>query len=185
MSEKFRENLLLLVGFAKELVEWANGEGHVTIVTPLILDFAALALKNLNKDDIIHTFIIKSYDHWDKVKERDENFLMSQCDVLFADLGPEYVNDLNKLFAKKNEDGSFFVPPQTRDSLWEMLHEMICCCIRHIHIMREPASVTDPKIVNGKEITSGYSKQYPNFPEGVVRNISVRLNVEKFQVKLI
>ena len=179
MSETiFYQNFEVLLTFATDIINFVNEQGVETEITPEVLNAGSMYVKFLDKKNIINGFIMRSYNYWEKIKDRDEDFLMTNCSVLFNELDESYIEDFNRLFSLKKDDGDFVLPKETRDSLWDILVEMIKCCIKYIHNERGFTVYDPPKYIKAtdKYIHKGYSKSF--FPEIKLSSEVVRFEVE-------
>lgn len=170
--EKFQNNLLELIDLVKETVSWLNQNGYETKVSPFTISLGKAFVSTWDPNETIHTFIERSYEHWDRVQHKEEEFLTSNAEILFSGVSKEHISSFTEIFRlKENVDGKevSVIPPETKDSIWEILHAMIRISIRHIHLTRKPELNDNSKMA--------YTVKY--FP-----HISVRKNVEKWKVIL-
>lgn len=138
----FMHNTIILCDLVIETVKWAQGEGFQTTLSPFLLQVGRGILSTKDPSTMIAGFIERSYSYWSSILSKDQKFLIDNAKILFAELPEDHVKAFSVLFASKNPDGSFVIPQETRDSVWEILHAMVTNCIRHIHLSRCPDKVT-------------------------------------------
>jgi hypothetical protein len=174
----FYSNFEILLKFTTDIINFSNEKGEKTEITPEILSAGSMYIQFLDRKSIIKGFIKRSLKYWDKIKNKDEEFLINNCSVLFNELDEKYIDDFSRLFTLK-KNGEYFLPQGTRDSLWEILTEMIICCIKYIHQERCFKVFDPPKFVEStqKYIEKGYTKSF--FPE-----IKLSTEVKRFEVEI-
>lgn len=140
-AEKLKTNTILLCELAIDIVEYINSLNVNTGLNSGLLRIGSTFLKSFSSKDIIDKFIIRSYEHWDKIKSRDELFLIENSGVLFQGLEIKHVNNFSRIFQLTNENGEWLLPKESRDSVWDILDAMIDNSIRHIHKIRKWDSI--------------------------------------------
>lgn len=138
-EDVFYKNIDILISLSSDILQWAIQRGIKTKINPGILNLGKIYLAQMNKHELISGFIKRSYKYWDLIYNRDEKFLMENSGVLFNELDSEYVDSFNELFSMIEPDTEeYLIRPETRASLWNILHAMIENCIKYIHEYRKP-----------------------------------------------
>jgi hypothetical protein len=136
-AEILKQNTIILCELAIDIIEYINSLNVNTGLNAGLLRLGSGFLASFSSKDIIDTFIIRSYEHWNKIKNRDELFLIDHSGVLFHGLPQEHVSNFSKIFQLTDENGEWLLPKQSRDSVWEVLDAMVDNSIRHIHKTRK------------------------------------------------
>jgi len=176
MSEKvFHEHILGLIDLIADTLDWLKDEKIESSLSGISLRFFKSFMKNDENSlhDNISTFISKSYAYWPSIKKRDEEFLSNNAGILFEGVDETYINELNRLFLLKDENGDFLIPTSpTRESIWKYIECLVKDSIKYIHQYRSP----DPE-------TKKYRRTYFGKTEDF-EGISVRENATIWNVKL-
>lgn len=140
-AEILKQNTIILCELAIDIIEYINSLDIESGLNPNLLRLGSGFLASISSKDIIDTFINRSYEHWDKIKNRDELFLIKHSGVLFNGLPSEHVNNFSKIFQLTDDNGEWLLPKESRDSVWEVLDAMVDNSIRHIHKTRKWDSI--------------------------------------------
>ena len=175
MSENvFAKNFEILCNLTGQIVDWikANSSEQIELSSGEITMGKAFVMLQDN-GSLAKGFIKRSFNYWDSIKARDEEFLINNAGVLFNELDEKYIKEFNKIFSLKKEDGSPLLEQATKDSLWNIPEAMVKNCIKYIHEQREMKEVKNPET---GVVTKQYTKEF--FPD-----IRVSVQVKKFNVK--
>ena len=185
--EKYKHNLITLVDIFSEMFGEGKEHGLVDSHTQLF-SIAKLVLSKSNPDRMIGKFITQTYDHWDKLHDKDLDYFkelglnlfdvfenkgvdhfkdsdIKQVNIL-SSLKDTHVNEFREILSAEVEiDGEMksILNDERIDEIWQIFHSFVKLSIIHIDEKR--------KKVNGK-----YTVEF--FP-----NISVSSNARKWRVK--
>lgn len=129
--ERFFMNVEGLFQLVSELVNSAYQAGH-KIVSPYLVNFAGFVLFKLDKEFILKTFIEKSYEHWEQIRVRDEDFFVHSAGKVFAGLPLDSVNAFKELFLVGTSKGDRFVSEDDRDALWDYFESLVRISIHYL-----------------------------------------------------
>lgn len=142
------------------------GEDGRQPISPILSNVAVEFVKSYtDHKSVINKFIIKSYDHWDRIRNRDLTFFRNSASVVFGDIPMSGINDIfNSALDTKKEDGTNYVTQDTIDDIWRRFDFLLNISISYLHDNSGPSS----EIKDGKQIhvytVSLYGK-IPHFPK--------------------
>src|SRR5260221_6582289 len=127
----FRSNLIVLLNFAKTIINEINSHpdiasGRVT-GTELnygLLGMAITATESSDPEHITKGFIIRSVQHWEKIANRDLNFLINNADVLFKGAPEAEIRKFSEAFEIRDTKGNRVVTESNINNLWTILNAL-------------------------------------------------------------
>ena len=128
---------------------------------------ATVYIQVTNSKSLIEEYIKKSYLYWDSIKDKDEEFLKNNLNILFNELPEKYIKIFYDMFEYKLQNGDFLLDEEIKNNIWELMFGLTCNSINHIYEIREESR--DPT-------TGKYTKNY--FPI-----IKIKLEKEKWNIK--
>lgn len=105
----------------------------LTTIEPNNVNMIIDLMKMIKNTVLIEEFISKSYQHWDKIKEKEESFFLENAGDIFAFLPPERVKAFTNLFHTKDHNGKCIVRDKLKEILWNHLHGMVKICIQYVY----------------------------------------------------
>lgn len=166
--ERVKSNLLEIIKLTRDTVIYVGNNGYKIELDPKLFDVAVNILNGFNADKIVQGFIERSYNYWDKIKAKDEPFLLANAEILFGELPSNLIQIFTKMMESKNEEGKSYVPDETKECVWDLIFAMIKGAIKYVHESR------CPKEVDGK---MKYTVEF--FPK-----VSIRKQVEIWNIKI-
>lgn len=151
--DRFHQNFLSFFDLLSYYLNEARTQGIPTFPAEAFVLIKNLA-KNMDKNQLIETFVQKTHDHWDMIHESNEDFFIKHAHELFHMFSQQQVDQFKLIFTEKVK-GKPFLSLEDRKSIWEYVHSLIKTSIKHIHQKREPAS----RIENGVTL-KGYRVKY-------------------------
>lgn len=138
----FKENVLILIKHTSTIVNHVNDKGINSGISLPVLEIASFLVSSSNNETLIKGFIERSYPHWDVIKKKDTAFLVENSEVLFSEIGEDYIKPFKNLFSIKDSTGKNAIDEELLKYLWEIIHDMIINCFNHIHFSRKPDPIT-------------------------------------------
>ena len=135
----FKENVLDLVKWLSDLIDYIYNQGYRNIPAPTIVKMAVNFIEKQNAKIMIETFIEKSYSHWDQIEKKQEQFFFDNISTIFGDLPITAVDAFKSLFLLTDSGGRKVVDTEDRDYIWEAFDTLIQLSIRYIHEQRQPS----------------------------------------------
>ncbi len=136
-EDRFMTNVLDLTDLVHELATicWDAGRKDIN---PRLVMIAVNFLENYDPVTLIEIFIKHSWEHWTKIRERNEDFFIHNADVIFQHL-PVNTNNINALkvfFTAEDSNGNFIIITEDRDAIWSMFDSLVKICIKYVHKVR-------------------------------------------------
>jgi len=166
-AEKFKNNLLLLLDLINEIIDYGKSNGINIDIDNTVFIGSKFFINKSDKIFLIKNFISKSYEYWDSIKNKDEDFLKNNCNILFNELPEKYIDIFKNMFEYKLEDGSLLLDEDVKNNIWELIFALINNSINHIYQIREMSK--DP-------VTLKYTKNY--FPIIKIKNEKEKWNIK-------
>lgn len=188
--DKYKHNLISLIDIFTEMFEEGKECGMIENSYPHLFSMCKLIMSRSNGEKLIFKFITKTYEHWDKIHDKDleyfKEFGLNLFDVyenkgidhfkdgeykntsLVSSLSEQHVEDFKQIMSSGVDiDGEIktILNEERLDEIWTIFHSFVKLSIIHIHEKR-------------KKIDGKYTIEY--FP-----NISVAKNSEKWSIKKI
>ena len=197
-SERFKTNLLVFVDFFKTMFDEAKDEKLIHERISL-LPIVEIIIKRSDSGEINKWFIEKTYEYWDKIHEKDEDYVEEISSKLFQMVQDGKLDDIKKSEELKGADevvgglskghvdnfkkvltGSYkdqetgemvrIFASDRKEELWAYLQAFVKISINHIHVTRQMGE-------DGK-----YKTKF--FPEINGQKVSVKKLAAKWNVKL-
>jgi len=135
--DKFNKVLLELIDAMSGIISDLNNVG-LTKLTGNDVNIIKLFISSLDKKHVINTFIDNSSEHWDKIKEKNDEFFINNSSKIFGQYANyEQFNALKIIFSK-NQSGISLVDDDTKESIREYLFALIKISIVYIFNSKEP-----------------------------------------------
>ena len=137
-EERFNRNVLDLSDLVHELTTICWDEGCKD-VNPVLIIGAKLFISSYDKIELIETFITYSWEFWEEVKERNENFFLEHASAIFEHLPVDKGNigAFKLLFTAEDRDGTYIIDQEDRDAVWDMFDSLVKICIKYVHRVRD------------------------------------------------
>lgn len=166
--ERIKANLLEIIRLTRDTIRYVSNKGYKIELDPSLCDVAIKILEGVDSHRIVDGFLQRSYNYWDKIKLKDEPFLLANAEILFGELPNNVIQTFVSMMLAKNDEGKSFVPDETKECVWELIHAMIKGAIKYVHESR------CPKEIDGKK---QYTVEF--FPK-----IRVSKEIEIWKIKL-
>jgi hypothetical protein len=132
-EERFTKNAIQLVNAVHYGLQKLYDSGYKTVNPSLLLIPASLLQsEELNKHSFITTFINKSNTTWNKIKERDEDYFITNADKIF-DLPENLIKMVKDLYLTKDANGNNIITQQFKNQIWDLLDAMIKTAIQYVY----------------------------------------------------
>ena len=141
-QERFKERLTQFIDFTKTLVVEANEHGIETPVSPLILDISKNFIAKEDSDKIITTFILRSFQNWDRIRNHDLPFMKGEGLKAFYGIPEKNLKDFTALFDVTKPDGEKLLTPSVEEKLWDFFESLVRISVCYVHMKRCPDPVT-------------------------------------------
>lgn len=184
-EERFKKNFMTLVDICIDMVEEGESQ-NISSVSSTMMNIAKIFISKLTPEFLIERFVRKTYEHWDRIYEKDISYftnlglnlfnMTEQKGVdgmldgdekgLFGAISIEHIAGFkNLLSATYVEDGNTIeiFDAERAEDVWKIMHSFVKQSISYIHTRRE--------MVDGQ-----YTKDY-------FSNVNVKENAEKWKVK--
>ena len=196
-SGRFEINLLIFVDFFKTMFQEAKEENLIKERISLF-PLVEILIKKANNDDIVKWFIERTYEYWDKIYEKDGDYVeeissklfqmvqdgkledikdaddLKGAEGLMGNLSKGHIDNFKEVMTGvyKDEDGEEVkvFDYERKEELWVYLQSFVKISINHIHLTRQMGD-------DGKYKTKFFSKI-----DG--EKVSVKKLAEKWKVKL-
>jgi len=163
-QERFIQRVVEFLDFFKSILEDANRVGIETPASPFVMDLIKNFVKKEDPDKAITTFILRSYQTWDRALSREKDYFRTDGLKCFHGISEKHLEEFNSLFDVKKPDGTMLIDETIQSGIWELFESLIRTSICYVHLQRAPDAVTKK-----------YTKSF--FPE-----IKIRDNVEKWKI---
>lgn len=163
-EERFKERLVQFCEYIKGILQEANDAGIETPASPFVMDFIKNFIRKEESDKVVTTFVLRSFATWEKIKNREKDFLRTDGLKAFAGIPEKNVEEFNKLFDIKRPDGTPLMDDSTMEGVWQLFESLIKLSVIFVHHQRCP----DPT-------TKKYTKNF--FPD-----MSVKKQVEMWGI---
>jgi hypothetical protein len=147
-QERFKERLVQFIDFTKSLVIEANEHGIETPVSPLILDISKNFIGKEDSDKIITTFILRSFQNWDRIRNHDLPFMKGEGLKSFYGIPEKNLKDFTALFDVVKPDGTPLLSPPVEEKLWDFFESLVRISVCYVHCQRKPDPVTKKYTAN-------------------------------------
>jgi len=134
----FRNNIVSFLKESNEIVEKTykkypllQKQNNLSINTFLIESAIAVIeiYDILEIQKFMKFFIENGFQYWDKIKERDNNFLATSLSSIFNN---DYVNDLSFFFGK-NKERKIYIDDETIQYFWDLFSGIVHNSIKYLY----------------------------------------------------
>ncbi len=167
-EERVKANLLEIIKLTRDTLIYVSNKGYKINLDPKLFDIAISFLQGWETIKIVDGFISRSYNYWDVIKSKDEIFLLENAKVLFGEIPTSFIEIFVDMMKAVDKDGKSYVPDETKECVWKLIHAMIKGAVKYIHSSR------CPKEIDGKK---QYTVEF--FPQ-----VSIRKQIEIWEIKL-
>jgi hypothetical protein len=136
-EDRFLQNIQALINISKEPLQKCYDLG-LKCNHPMMLDFAVNFLESFDKKKLIENFIEKSFNDWDKIKERNIEYFLKNIETILEETPFKKSTMFETIYKAVDSDGNKVLTEELQDQLWEAIHGMIKICISYIHKERQP-----------------------------------------------
>jgi hypothetical protein len=152
---KFKNNIITFLDDSKEIVsetyqKYPKIKGSLSI-TPDLIDLGMIWMENYSLKDteiLLMNFISTTYQFWDKIETKDNQFLGNSLSLFFPD--NNYIKDLSFFFGN-NKDKKIYVDEDILDHLWDILKGLIHNSLKYIYFSKINVNIQNFNLQN--EIT--------------------------------
>ncbi len=164
-SERFKTNLLIFVGFFKDMFQEAKEENLIRERIS-VLPIVEIIINRTNADEIIKWFIERTYEYWDKIYEKDGDYVeeistklfqmvqegkldemkksdeLKGADEVMGSLSKGHIDNFKEVMtgSYKDEESGEMVKvfdDERKSELWQYLQAFVKISINHIHHTRQ------------------------------------------------
>ncbi len=135
--ERFRANMDAIFDLINELVVKANQQG-CTVVSSLMVSLGTIYLKSQNPDELITSFIDRSYLYWDQIHIKDEKFFNENLGTVFSGISKSNRDAFLVLATAKDKSGKPIISEEDREGIWTYIRSFVKISIHYIHEKRMP-----------------------------------------------
>lgn len=139
--ERVKSNLLEIIRLTRDTISFVKGKGYKIDMDPNLCNIAVKILEGVQSNKIVDGFIERSFNYWDRLKNKDEEFLLVNATVLFGELDLSVTNTFAGMMRAKDENGKSYVQDETKESVWKLIHAMIKGSIKYVHESRCPKEI--------------------------------------------
>jgi hypothetical protein len=164
-EKRFETNMIQFGKFMESLISEAKDSGN-TSVDPKVVSLAVSFLDLYDEKQKIENFIEYSFEFWESIADREEQFFERNCRSIFRDIPEKYVDRFISFYH------SGYLTTEDKEDIWEFFRVFVKICLKYIHRKREPTIIYD----NGEK-KKVYSKN--EFP-----SIRLKSMCKKFEVEL-
>ncbi len=122
--ERFKANLDAISDLIHDLVVKANQQG-CTVVSSLMVSIGTVYLKAQNPDQLIISFIDRSYIYWDKIHVKDEKFFDENMGTVFSGISKASSDAFVLLATAKDKTGNSIITNDDREDIWEYMRSVV------------------------------------------------------------
>ncbi len=147
-QERFKERLIQFIDFTKGMVLEANEAGIETPVSPFILDLSKNFIAKEDSDKIITTFILRSFENWERIRTHDLEFMKGEGLKSFYGIPEKNLKDFTALFDVVKPDGTRLLSPNVEVQLWDFFESLVRISVCYVHFQRKPDPETKKYTAN-------------------------------------
>jgi hypothetical protein len=136
--EVFKTNVLSFTNVIYDIVADAKDFGADVPASPEIISLARTVVENTDAEKLIHLFIKKTIEHWEKIRVKDLVFFREKAFTIFAEIPADKIEKMNQLYDFVLPDGAKLIDSAIEEQTWAFLHSFVKSSIRYIHYRRKP-----------------------------------------------
>jgi len=167
-EERFKRRLIEFIDFTKSVIVEGNSMGIQTPVSPLIMDLSKAFIEKEDAGKIVTTFTIRSLKSWDKIKNRDVEYIKNSGSSVFEGCPPKAVEDMKLLHDILRPDGTKLFNDTVQAGIWDYFDSLVKLSVCYVHKERHP----DP-------VTKKYTKNF--FPDMKIKSEVERWGITKLE----
>ncbi len=167
-EERFKRRLIEFIEFTKSVIVEGNAAGIQTPVSPLIMDLSKAFIEKEDAGKIVTTFTIRSLKSWDKIKNRDVEYIKNAGSSVFEGVPEKSVSDFRNLHDVLRPDGTKLFNETIQEGIWDYFDSLVKLSVCYVHKERCP----DP-------VTKKYTKNF--FPDMKVKSEVERWGITKLE----
>jgi len=167
-EERFKRRLLEFIEFTKSVIVEGNAAGIQTPVSPLIMDLSKAFIEKEDAGKIVTTFTIRSLKSWDKIKNRDVEYIKNAGSNIFEGVPEKSVADMKLLHDVLRPDGTRLFNETVQEGIWGYFDSLVKLSVCYVHKERCP----DP-------VTKKYTKNF--FPDMKIKSEVERWGITKLE----
>ena len=141
-QDRFKDRLVQFIDFTKGLVVEANEAGIETPVPPFLLEISKNFIAKEDSDKIITTFILRSFQNWDRIHSHDLEFMKGEGLKAFHGIPEKNLKDFTALFNVVKPDGTKLLSAPIEVQLWDFFESLVKISVCYVHQQRKPDPVT-------------------------------------------
>ena len=126
-AERFMINVDGLLTLTAEIVEIAKTMG-VTKLSPKLISVIAGLLKSYKGPKLLERFIDNSFNYWDQIFVKDEDFFNENASKVFGSLPMDNVNMFKDLVGHPE-----IVDAETKATIWQYFHSFVKISIKYMN----------------------------------------------------
>lgn len=131
-EERFRKNLLELIGSLRQLVKYVGSHGFPVPNELIIVAGETVVATWKDTHELIKLMIDRSEKHWNVIHAKDEKFFISNARDVFKELASgDKVDLFGIIFNAKDKQDKYLVGPGNRTSVWAIVHGLVKSMIRY------------------------------------------------------
>jgi hypothetical protein len=167
-EERFKRRLLEFIEFTKSVIVEGNAAGIQTPVSPLIMDLSKAFIEKEDAGKIVTTFTIRSLKSWDKIKNRDVEYIKNAGSNIFEGVPEKSVAEIKVLQDVLRPDGTRLFNETVQEGIWGYFDSLVKLSVCYVHKERCP----DP-------VTKKYTKNF--FPDMKIKSEVERWGITKLE----
>lgn len=131
-EQRFKRNAKALLALFVEYFDGLEGAKRVDMTH---INLSYMALKEMEMDPLITSFISNSSSHWDKLLNKDDNYLLKNAIQLMPDRYHKKMRPY--LDAIKDRHGGLLLDTESLQEAWNLTHNMVKCSIHYLYDNRK------------------------------------------------
>lgn len=136
-EERFYGNLKGFFDLTKDILDDLYTSKKYTEIPPALVDIAWGFLCNSDKVQLLENFIKKSHPHWEKIREKDQDFFVSNASCIFGELPTDKLNSFLKLLTTD------MIGEEQKKNIWNYLSSFVKISIKYLYEKRGGKMLND------------------------------------------
>jgi len=87
---------------------------------------------NNGAESLLITFIKETYDHWNSIQTKNEEYFHNHLSTIFGKVGIDLIQPFQKLLKEVDNKGIIIISKDDRNNIWDYIHLLIYYCILYI-----------------------------------------------------
>lgn len=140
-EERFYTVLLQLANELNNVVKDME-EDNLSPVSSILTSMGVAFIESYeNRKKMINKFIVKSYDHWNEIRNRNLAFFKESAGIIFDEIPVQGINDIfDKCLNTRNIKGELYVNEAKIKKIWSFFDSLINISISYLHDNAGPVS---------------------------------------------